>query len=87
MAKIPEEFQKLLDALHQQADELRVKMHLAKADARDEWEKLEKQWEELQGKAGVIRETAEEASADIASALKSLAHEVEKGFERIRRLL
>lgn len=87
MGTIPDEIQKLLDSLHQQADELRLKMHLAKADARDEWEQLEKQWHELQGKAGVIRDTAEEASADIASAAHLLAKKVEKGFERLRRLL
>jgi hypothetical protein len=38
MAEMPEEMKKLEEALLQQRDELRVRLHLAKADARDEWE-------------------------------------------------
>ena len=30
--------------LKQQRDELRVRLYLAKAEAKDEWARLEKQW-------------------------------------------
>lgn len=38
------ELETLLDGLKQQRDELMVQLHLAKAEARDEWEELEKNW-------------------------------------------
>ena len=34
----------VFENLKQQRDEIRVKMHLAAADAKDEWEALEKKW-------------------------------------------
>jgi hypothetical protein len=35
------------EPLKQQRDELRVRLYLAKAEVKDEWARLEKQWEEL----------------------------------------
>ena len=34
-------FERVLDRLRTDRDELRVKAHLARAEAREEWEKLE----------------------------------------------
>ena len=44
MSDYKEELHELGDELKQARDELRVEMHLAKADIRDDWEELEKQW-------------------------------------------
>jgi len=47
MADAKEKITKAAEHLKQQRDQLRVKLHLAKADAKDEWARLEKQWEEM----------------------------------------
>jgi len=78
---------RLAEELRRQRDELKVKIHLAKADARDQWEALEKKWEHLRGRLGVVGEEAEEAGKDVLAALDSVAEELKKGYERIRAVL
>jgi hypothetical protein len=47
MTDAKEQITKAAEHLKQQRDELWVKLHLAKAEAKDEWTRLEKQWEEM----------------------------------------
>lgn len=87
MALSRDDLNKLLDDLKQQRDELRVKLRLARADARDEFEELEKKWEHVRGKMEVVGREAGKAAEDVASALGLVATEIKKGYERIRKLL
>jgi hypothetical protein len=79
-------WQKLLRDLEQEADELRVRMHLAKAEARDEWDKVEDRLSRLR-KDGAARLAAGEAFDDIEAAAKTLWTEVRDGFDRVRKSL
>jgi hypothetical protein len=82
-----DELHRITEALTRQRDQLRVKLHLARADARDEWGRMEKKWEHLKGRLSAIQETAGEVSEDIGHTLKRLVSEIEEGYERIRKLL
>lgn len=86
MADMHEELKKLEDTLLQQRDELRVKLHLAKADARDEWEELERKWAEAQTKFSQVQKAAGESREGVEAAARLLGEELLKGYERIRRL-
>jgi len=79
-----ERIHEALEKLKQQRDELRLKMHLAKADARDEWDELEGKLEHLRERAKAAGSEASEASGDVGEALRSLASEIKKGYARIR---
>lgn len=74
----------LVEKLKQQRDELRLKIHLAKADARDEWEELEGKWEGLKERLRAAGEEAGEARGDIGAAARELAAELKRGYDRIR---
>lgn len=87
MTTVRNELKHLVEALERQGDEIKLKLHLAKSDARDEWEKMEKKWGQLKGKMSGVLGTAEDVSEDIAQAAKQLASEIEKGYERIRSRL
>jgi len=87
MANAREEIEKLMQQLEQQRDELRVKMSLAKLEAREEWEKLEKQWAQLKANAPQIREDLGAAAGGVAAALKKAAEEIRDGYARLRKLL
>ena len=80
MADTKQRIDELIEMLKRQRDELALKIHLGKAEARDEWERLEKRLAELKAQAepvgGVVSDTA-----------RSVADEIKKGYERIRRLL
>jgi len=78
------ELDRLVEEVRRQRDELRVKIHLAKADARDEWQELEKKWEQFSARAGAVGGEAEEAAKDVLSAAKGVVEEIKRGYERIR---
>ena len=77
------DLQRLVDELKAQRDELRVKLHLAKAEARDEFEKLEKRWEHARGRLAVIGKEAGEASKDVGEAARLVLDEIIAGYQRI----
>ncbi|HRH79533.1 MAG TPA: hypothetical protein PLW81_00640 [Thiobacillaceae bacterium] len=81
-----EELQKVMDTLATQRDELILKAHLAKLEAREEWRELESKLEQLRGKSSQIADTAGDAAQDIAGAAKLLGEEIAKGYERLRRM-
>lgn len=75
----------LMDTLRRQRDELKLKVHLAKADARDEWAELEKQWEHLRAKLEGAGAEAGEVAENVGLGLGNVAEELRKGYDRIRR--
>lgn len=73
--------------LQQMRDELKLKMNLAKADARDEWRELEAKWDRFEAKLeGVGRQTGDTADK-IRADLKDVADDLRHGYERIRKSL
>jgi predicted nuclease with TOPRIM domain len=87
MTDAKEQLAKAAEHLKQQRDELRLKLHLAKADAKDEWAKLERQWEELKPKLEAARQEAGKTAGSVGSALSVAVEELKKGYERMRKLL
>jgi hypothetical protein len=76
-----------MEDLRRLRDELRVRMHLAKQEARDEWVELEKKFEHLRGRLEVVGKVAKESAEDVAEALELVGQELRKGYEKIRKLL
>ena len=77
----------ITESLKQQKDEIKLQIHLAKAEARDEWPELEKKFNEFMSKADALRKEASDASGDVFAAAKVVADEVKRGFDRIRKLM
>ncbi len=76
-----------LQKLETERDEIRVRMHLAAAEVKDEWEELEKRWEHFQAKSREVGAAASESAAEVGSALDLLADELKAGYRRIRKHL
>jgi hypothetical protein len=78
----------MMAKLARERDELALKLHLGKAEARDEWEKLEAHWNRLKTVKGPpMKEAAAETARGVGSALEAAAAELKKGYEKIRKLL
>lgn len=77
----------LFETLKQERDELRVKVHLGKAEIKEEWDDIEDKWDKLRGKAGVVFDQASDASQDVTAAAKLMLGEIRDGYKRIRRTL
>ena len=81
------ELDDFLDALERARDEIGLKIHLAAADARDEWEELEKKWRRLRGRIDAVGRVAEDTAGDVGDALEQVGRELKKGYERLRKVL
>ena len=79
--------EKLGDELKQLREEMELQMHLASADARDQFADLEKKWESFRARAEVVGKATGESASDVGDALTSLGDEIKKGYEKIRSLI
>jgi SMC interacting uncharacterized protein involved in chromosome segregation len=82
-----EKLEQMMRRLETERDELKMKLGLAKLEARDEWQELEKKMDSLRGRVKVVGGEAKEASGDVGAALDTLGDEIREGFARIRKLI
>ena len=87
MSELAERLHEELEALRTARDELRVRLHLGKAEIRNRWEALEKSWQHAEAKLKTLRKESKESSADIAEAIRLLAEEIREGYEHLRKQL
>ena len=87
MGDIKSRINELVNDIKQERDELRVKLHLAKLEASDEWQKLEAKVEKLEDKARTLGSATAEAAHDIGAAAKVLGQEIRNGFKTIAKRL
>jgi len=85
MDDVKERIDEILNDLKQERDELKVKLHLAKLDASDEWKKLEEKLAKLEVKTKELGGATAEASRDIGAAAKLLGQEIRDGFKNISK--
>jgi CBS domain-containing protein len=76
-----------IDALRQIRDELRLQIHLARADALDEWEKAEAKWFRIQSQLSMTEAGAAKAAKEATVAWKQLVREMSDGYARVRESL
>ncbi len=74
----------LLEDLKQQRDELKLKMHLAKAEVMDEWDVLEQKWEHMKPRLETVQHEAAKTSKNVLAALELGVEELREGYHRIR---
>jgi hypothetical protein len=84
MSDQKERVHEVLEKLRQERDELRVQMHLARADAKQEWERIEEKWREVDRNLAPVKQTALHSAKDVITALESLGHEIAEAYRRLR---
>ena len=68
-------------------DDLRVRVHLGKAEVRDQWEELEKDWHRAEGRMKAIGESSRESAKDVKAAAGLLVEQLRDAYHRLRKLL
>lgn len=89
MSEWSEKAKSMMADLERERDELRVKMHLAKADAKDELEKLDAQvnekMAELKAKiASFDKDGDGSVMDDLGDAARDLAGDIRDSFQKFR---
>lgn len=82
-----EEIYRLAEELKTKRDELKVKIHLATMDTKDEFEKAEKKWSKVKSKASEITDGTIDATEDILSKTKIIGEELKETYHRIAKRL
>jgi predicted RNA-binding protein len=75
------------ESLAQLRDDLRVRIHLGEMEARDQWERLEPKWWELQRKVAAVERASADTAQEITTAGNLLIEELSKGYDRIHKAL
>ncbi len=81
------ELEERMQKLRSMRDEIRVQLHLARAEARDDWEELEAKWAKLRARMDMLDNEIGKTSRDVGSAAILLAEEIRNGYHRIRESL
>lgn len=80
-------FDKTRRQIEMERDYLKLRMHLMKQDAKDEWEKLEGKWGEFEDSMRLMKYDAEKTSEKVTESLGEAAEELKKGYEKFRERL
>lgn len=81
------ELDELLEKLKQGRDELNVKIHLGKAEAKDLWQETEDKWRHLRSQLDRMNNDTDDIAKDVGAAAMLLAEEIRHGYERLMKLL
>ncbi len=84
MTDLGERFADELEALKQVRDELRVQAHLGKAEAKQQWERLERRWHELEAKLDAAEKQAKEPLENVRVAARLMLDEIREGYRKIK---
>lgn len=68
-------------------DELALQAHLMKAEAKQEWEEIDKRWQSAQNELRRVVKIADESRQEISTNFKTLLKSFSHGFQQIRRSL
>ena len=70
-----------------QRDELRVQMHLANAELKEEWASLEPKWQVAQKKFEDLKQDTGEAANNVQQALSIVTDELSTAYRKIKSRL
>ena len=84
---IKEEFSRMLDKVKTERDELKLKLHLASMEGREEFEEAEKKWQHLKAKAADMNENLAKTTSELISSSKIIGEELQETYQRIAKRL
>ena len=75
----------LINKLKQERDELKLQVHLASMDAKDEYNRISDKVDQLSAQYDPVKDAVEETAENVFSALGMVADELKAGFQRVRK--
>lgn len=87
MSMIEQDLQTIAEELKKQRDLLVVKMHLAKAEIKDEWRDLEYKWAQFNARSDKLKQELTDTAEDVAEDLKALGEDLRQGYEHLKNTM
>lgn len=87
MNEIRDRKEDLIARVRTERDHLKVRMHLAGTELREEWDEVEKKWQKLETKLATAKKGARETSEEVRSAMSVVGQEISEAYRRIRNRL
>lgn len=84
-AEMKSRWDKLIDDLQRERDEIRVRLNLARKEAEDELDRVDERIEAFKSRARSARGEADDSLDNIQAAADKLWDEIREGFERVRK--
>ena len=81
---IKEELEKFAEGLDQLRDEVKVQLHLASMESKQEWDKAEKEWEQFRLQLDQISGEAKENTDDLIGKAKIVGEELNATYQRLK---
>ena len=82
-----DDFFNLINQVKAKRDELRLKMHLASMETKDEFDEAEKKWAHLVAKVSQISDETVETTEGVISKTKVIGEELNETYHRIAKRL
>lgn len=82
-----EDFDKIVERLKRERDQLKLRMHLASMEVKEEFGEAEKKWQKIKTKAAEIADDAVETSDDYVDKAKIIGEELKETYNRITKRL
>ena len=77
----------VISTLKQERDELKLQMHLASMDAKDDYDRISDKVDQLSDHYEPIKDAVEESADNVITALGMVADELKVGFQRVRKAI
>ena len=87
MGETTHRWAELLERIKTERDELRVHMHLAKAEMRDDWDAMEHRWKDVEAKLLEAGKEVKYVGDKVGDALDVATEEIAEGYRKIRKHL
>lgn len=87
MSKDREFLTESISSLKQQRDELRLHLHLAGLEVKEEWDALDSKWRSLNDHFEPLKSAVGETSKDLLASMLLVAGELKSGYQRIGKAL
>jgi hypothetical protein len=76
-----------IESLAQLRDELALQAHLAKAEAKSLWTRLEEDWDKLQREIKHVRFTTNQSAQEVSTAAELLFSSLKDGYQKFKQSL
>ena len=83
MADDTNSLEKTFSYLKQQRDELKLQMHLAEMDAKQEYDKWSEKFDQLTAEYAPVKDAVDASADNVLAAMSLTANEIKEGFQRV----